>query len=150
VRPPNSLLSEYNLVCRCLILTDLALSLPCLPEPDPVSLTRCFRNPLARCPGSSLGRRELPFAGAFFRQSRPASTPAGSDYCYSDRLLHEYEIHFHNPWLSGFACYSITFRLSFLPPKRNSGTKCLSGTVTRFPKDPASVSENPEPKPFII
>jgi len=27
----------------------------------------------------------------------------------------EYEIHSNNPWLSGFAYYSITFRLSFRP-----------------------------------
>jgi hypothetical protein len=29
---------------------------------------------------------------------------------------------FCNPWLSGFACYSRTFRLSFLRLARDSGT----------------------------
>jgi hypothetical protein len=73
-----------------------------------------------------------------------------SDYCYSDRLLHGYETLFCNPWLSGSACYSITFRLSFSTPRRDSGTKCLSGSVAHLPKDAASVSDNPEPKPFIF
>jgi hypothetical protein len=51
-----------------------------------------------------------------------------------------------SPWLSGFACYSRTIRLSFCPAEAEfSGTKCLSGTVAHFPKDVASVSENPGP-----
>jgi hypothetical protein len=33
-----------------------------------------------------------------------------------------YKTRFCNPWLSGFACYSRTFRLSFLPLARDSGT----------------------------
>jgi hypothetical protein len=61
----------------------------------------------------------------------------------------EYETLFCNPWLSGRACYSITFRLSFLLLAQDSGTKCLSGAVTDFPKETASVSENLGPKPFI-
>jgi hypothetical protein len=39
-----------------------------------------------------------------------------------------YEIRAGNPWLSDFACYSRTLRLSFLPTSRDSGTKCLSGS----------------------
>src|ERR1035437_7176510 len=38
-----------------------------------------------------------------------------SDYCYSDRLRRWVRDPFCNPWLSGFACYSRTFRLSFCP-----------------------------------
>jgi hypothetical protein len=72
-----------------------------------------------------------------------------SDYCYSDRLSDEYETHFNNPRPSGNTCYSKTFELSFLPPKRDSGTKCLSGAVAHFPKDTASVSDNQRPKPFF-
>jgi hypothetical protein len=73
-----------------------------------------------------------------------------SDYCYSDRLFHQVETCFCNPWLSGFACYSRTFRLSFLPTNRDSGTKCLSGAGTYFPKDIVSVSDNPGPKPVVF
>ena len=72
------------------------------------------------------------------------------DYCYSDRLFHQIETCFCNPWLSGFACYSRTFRLSFPAPRHGSGTKCHSGAVTYFPKDIASVSDNPEPKPVVF
>lgn len=36
---------------------------------------------------------------------------------------------FHSPWLSDSACYSRIFRLSFLPPGRDSGTKRHSGSV---------------------
>jgi hypothetical protein len=71
------------------------------------------------------------------------------DYCYSDRLRLEYETHISNPELSGFACYNITFRLSFLPASRDSGTKCHSGAGTYFPKDIVSVSDNPGPKPVV-
>ena len=72
------------------------------------------------------------------------------DYCYSDRLRLEYETHVCNPELSGFACYNITFRLSFLPASRDSGTKCHSGAGTYFPKDIVSVSDNPGPKPVVF
>jgi hypothetical protein len=34
--------------------------------------------------------------------------------------------------------------------RRTSGTKCRSGSGARFPEDPASVSDNPEPKLFIF
>jgi len=47
------------------------------------------------------------------------------DYCYSDRLRLEYETHISNPELSGFACYNITFRLSFLPASRDSGRSVI-------------------------
>ena len=72
------------------------------------------------------------------------------DYCYSDRLLHKAETFFHNPLLSGFACYSRTFRLSFPTPRHGSGTKCHSGAGTYFPKDIVSVSDNPGPKPVVF
>jgi hypothetical protein len=45
-----------------------------------------------------------------------------SDYCYSGRLHTLIQDLFCNPWLSGFACYSRTFRLSFLRLARDSGT----------------------------
>jgi hypothetical protein len=72
------------------------------------------------------------------------------DYCYSDRLLHKAETFFRNPLLSGLACYSRTFRLSFPMPRHGSGTKCHSGAGTYFPKDIASVSDNPGPKPVVF
>jgi hypothetical protein len=72
------------------------------------------------------------------------------DYCYSDRLFPKAETFFRNPLLSGLACYSRTFRLSFPTPRRGSGTKCHSGAGTYFPKDIASVSDNPGPKPVVF
>jgi hypothetical protein len=50
------------------------------------------------------------------------------DYCYYDRLLTGIEILYCSLWLSGFACYSRTFRLSSLPTSRDSWTKRLSGS----------------------
>jgi hypothetical protein len=72
-----------------------------------------------------------------------------SDYCYCDRLHLWYQTRFCNPWLSGLACYSRTFRLSFLTPRRDSGMKCLSGPVAS-PEGCASVSVNPEPKLVVF
>jgi len=43
-----------------------------------------------------------------------------SDYCYSDWLHRGYETLFSNPKRSGSACYSRTFRLSFLPVSRQA------------------------------
>jgi hypothetical protein len=43
---------------------------PSISRPD--SLTRLFRNPLSRCPGSSISRKVLPAAGSFFRQHQSA------------------------------------------------------------------------------
>jgi hypothetical protein len=45
-----------------------------------------------------------------------------------DRLLTGIEILYCSLWLSGFACYSRTFRLSSLPTSRDSWTKRLSGS----------------------
>jgi hypothetical protein len=60
------------------------------------------------------------------------------------------QIRICNPRLPGFACYSITFRLSLCPfLRRTSRTKRLSGSVAHFPEDMAAVSDNPEPKLFI-
>lgn len=68
---------------------------------------------------------------------------------YSDRLPCLIQDQLRNPELSGNVCYNKTFRLSFLPLARNSGTKCHSGSFARFPKEVASVSDNHWPKPFI-
>jgi hypothetical protein len=77
--------------------------------------------------------------------------------CYQSRgFLHVLALEFPdqiricNPRLPGFACYSITFRLSLCPfLRRTSRTKRLSGSVAHFPEDMAAVSDNPEPKLFI-
>jgi hypothetical protein len=57
-----------------------------------------------------------------------------------------------NPWLSGFACYSRTFRLSLSSclTAGLSGTKRPSGSDARLPKEPAPVSDHSGPRPFCF
>jgi hypothetical protein len=74
-----------------------------------------------------------------------------SDYCYSDRLLLWIRDPFLQPLAFGFCLlqqYLPAVLLSRL--SGTSGTKCLSGSVAYFPKDMASVSENPGPKSFTF
>jgi hypothetical protein len=56
-----------------------------------------------------------------------------------------------NPWLSGRACYSKTFRLSVSSrlAAELSRTKCHSGSYAHLPKDLAPVPGHLGPKPFI-
>jgi len=42
------------------------LAVPSVRVRDSDSLTRIFRNPLSRCPGSSISRKVLPACGSFF------------------------------------------------------------------------------------
>ena len=44
---------------------------------NPASLTRTFRNPLSRCPGSSISQKVRPAAGSFFRQHHSTIDFAG-------------------------------------------------------------------------
>jgi len=74
-----------------------------------------------------------------------------SDYCYSDRLRHRILDLILQPMAFGF--YFLQQNLPAVLSsvlRRTSGTKCLSGSDAHFPKDTASVSDNPGPKPLIF
>ena len=73
------------------------------------------------------------------------------DYCYSDRPLLLILDQFLQPLAFGFCLLqqNLPAVLSSVL-RRTSGTKCHSGAGTYFPKDIASVSVNPGPKPFIF
>jgi hypothetical protein len=53
------------------------------------------------------------------------------------------------PWLSGFACYSRTFRLSFYPFWGGFPGRSVIQALMSSPEGFGSVSNNPGPKPFF-
>jgi hypothetical protein len=55
-----------------------------------------------------------------------------------------------NPWLSGFACYSRTFPLSFCHAEAWFPGRSVIQALMSFPEGSGSVSENPEPKLFFF
>jgi len=53
----------------------------------------------------------------------------------------------------GFPVLPVTAEPSgcpFVPPERNFGDECRSGTAAHFPKDVASVSDHPGPKSVVF